>query len=92
MSCLPNAKKFCQFTGGKPDEKHSESEKRHFAYGKTDKNRLLTIVYTMRGTLIRVISPRPMNRKERKDYAEAIASNTLIQKRGRGIRILVLAR
>lgn len=62
--------------GGRPDEQHSAREERHFAYGRTAKRRLLTIVYTMRGTLIRVISARPMNRKEKKEYAEAIAADT----------------
>jgi len=62
--------------GGRPDVKHSADEKRHILYGKTNQGRLLTVVYTIRNGRIRVISPRPMNQKERKEYAEAIAANT----------------
>ncbi len=62
--------------GGKPDEKHSAEEERHFVFGSTNERRLLTVVYTIRRRLIRVISARPMSRNERKDYAEAIAANT----------------
>jgi uncharacterized DUF497 family protein len=62
--------------GGKPDEKHSKVEERHFVFGRTNEKRLLTVVYTIRSGLIRVISARPMSRKERKDYAETIAANT----------------
>ena len=52
------------------DPKHSLSEKRWAAFGKTDAGRLLTIVFTKRGNLLRVISARDMNRKERKYYEE----------------------
>ena len=62
--------------GGRPDEKHSAGEERHILYGKTNQGRLLMVVYTIRNGKIRVISPRPMNQKERKEYAEAIAANT----------------
>lgn len=34
-------------------------------------NRLFTVIYTMRGDLIRVISMRKASRKEIRDYAEA---------------------
>jgi hypothetical protein len=61
--------------GGTPTTKHETDEERHIVYGKTNEGRLLTVVYTMRGDLIRVISHRPMSRKERKEYAEAIDSN-----------------
>lgn len=50
------------------DEKHSASENRHYVLGTTDRNRLLFIVFTLRGSKIRVISARDMNRKERKIY------------------------
>jgi uncharacterized protein len=51
-----------------PDEKHSAKESRFFALGQTDATRLLFIVFTIRGKLIRVISARDMNRRERKQY------------------------
>ena len=62
--------------GGRPDDKHSGHETRHILYGKTNQGRLLMVVYTIRNRKIRVISSRPMNQKERKDYAETIAANT----------------
>ncbi|MDY6950653.1 MAG: BrnT family toxin [Thermodesulfobacteriota bacterium] len=50
------------------DEKHSQKETRFFALGHTDSGRLLFVVFTIRNHLIRVISARNMNRKERKVY------------------------
>jgi uncharacterized DUF497 family protein len=50
------------------DPKHSQSETRFRALGKTNAGRLLHVVFTIRGDLIRVISARPMNRKERRIY------------------------
>ena len=52
------------------DEKHSESEKRWYLLGQTDFERLLFIVFTIRGELIRIISARDMHKKERKIYYE----------------------
>ena len=49
-------------------------EARGFAFGHTDGNRLLTIVFTIRGALLRVISARPMSRPERKRYDQASSS------------------
>jgi uncharacterized DUF497 family protein len=45
-------------------DKHSQTERRHFALGRTDQGRLLPLVFTIRGDLIRVISARPMSRVE----------------------------
>jgi uncharacterized DUF497 family protein len=55
------------------DSKHSETEPRFNALGKTTQNRLLHITFTLRqdGTLIRVISARDMHRKEKKAYEQA---------------------
>jgi len=55
------------------DAKHSETEPRFNALGKTAQNRLLHITFTFRrnGTLIRVISARDMPRKEKKAYEQA---------------------
>ena len=50
------------------DEKHSESEQRFHALGKTDTGRLLHITFTIRANKLRVISARDMHRKERKTY------------------------
>jgi len=50
------------------DLKHSLSEKRLAAFGRTDSDRQLVVVFTQRGSLIRVISARDMNTRERKFY------------------------
>jgi uncharacterized DUF497 family protein len=52
------------------DSGHSASEKRWAAFGKTDSNRLLVIIFTKRSNLLRVISARDMNNKERQYYGE----------------------
>ncbi len=56
-----------------PDERHSQSEPRFRALGKTLLGRRLTVIFTLRsgGTLLRVISVRDMHRKERASYEEA---------------------
>lgn len=51
------------------DANHSQVEDRFFALGRTGTDRRLFVVFTMRGTLVRVISARDMSRKERKIYA-----------------------
>jgi uncharacterized DUF497 family protein len=51
-----------------PDAAHSEQEVRFYSLGQTDAGRLLFVVFTLRGTSIRVISTRDMSRKERKVY------------------------
>jgi uncharacterized DUF497 family protein len=53
------------------DDKHSEKEIRLAALGKTDADRLLTIVFTVRENLVRVISARDMSRRERGLYEQA---------------------
>lgn len=52
------------------DDHHSATEDRFHALGQTLDGRLLHVTFTLRdtGTLIRVISARPMNRKERVWY------------------------
>lgn len=47
------------------------NESRQFAFGHTDAGRLLTVVFTIRGSLLRVISVRPMSRRERREYGQA---------------------
>jgi uncharacterized DUF497 family protein len=51
------------------DSKHSQVEDRYYALGRTSVDRRMFVVFTMRGTLIRVISARDMSRKERRVYA-----------------------
>ena len=52
------------------DPKHSISEKRFAAFGCTDEGRLLVVIFTKRGKLLRVISARNMNSREGKFYEE----------------------
>ncbi len=54
-----------------PDAKHSTGESRYAALGKTNAERQLTIVFTVRGTRVRVISARDMSRQERRIYGHA---------------------
>ncbi len=53
------------------DETHSQIEDRFRAYGQTNKNRLLFMIFTIRNNKIRVISARNQNKKERKEFQEA---------------------
>ncbi|HEV2148549.1 MAG TPA: BrnT family toxin [Longimicrobiaceae bacterium] len=50
------------------DVAHSQQEDRFYALGHADGGRMLFVVFTLRGALIRVISARDMSRKERKVY------------------------
>jgi len=50
------------------DVRHSHSEKRFYALGRTDLRRRLFIVFTVRNSLIRIISARNMNKKEKRSY------------------------
>lgn len=50
------------------DLKHSKTEKRLVAYGKTDENRPLTVIFTLRQGKVRVISARNQSKKERRSY------------------------
>lgn len=50
------------------DIKHSQAEKRYQVVGKSEKKRLLSIIFTVRGELIRVVSAREASRKERRLY------------------------
>ena len=52
------------------DLQHSQSEARYYLLGQTDSHRKLFLVFTVRGSLIRVISARDMSRKERKRYED----------------------
>ena len=55
------------------DSKHSLQESRFLALGKSNSGILLTAIFTLRSkqTLIRVISIRPMSKRERKHYEQA---------------------
>jgi uncharacterized DUF497 family protein len=52
------------------DVRHSSQEKRYYALGQTSTGRYLFVSFTIRRSLLRVISVRDMNRKERDVYAK----------------------
>jgi uncharacterized DUF497 family protein len=52
------------------DIRHSRREKRYFALGQTSNGRSLFVAFTVRGSRVRVISVRDMNRRERDAYAK----------------------
>ena len=52
------------------DRKHSGNEQRFHALGHTSEGRLLHVTFTIRTTMIRVISARDMHRKERAIYEQ----------------------
>ena len=54
-----------------PDPAHSQAENRFIILGRSHQGRLLVVVHTERGDNIRVISARPVSRRERKDYEKA---------------------
>ncbi len=52
------------------DIRHSRREKRYYALGQTDWGRYLFVAFTIRRSLVRVISVRDMKRRERDAYAK----------------------
>lgn len=53
------------------DTKHStDAERRYALMGETDAGKRLFVAFTMREDFVRVISARPMHRKEREHYEE----------------------
>jgi hypothetical protein len=53
------------------DNKHSLTEQRWFALGKTDNNERIMAVFTIRSNKLRIISARKMNKNERLIYEKA---------------------
>lgn len=53
------------------DPGHSTTEKRYAAFGKTERERLLFVVFTWRMGMIRVISARDQDSEERRQYEDA---------------------
>lgn len=52
------------------DPEHSTSERRICALGVTNAGRRLFVAFTLRGSLIRVISARDMSRAQRRVYGQ----------------------
>ncbi len=53
------------------DRKHSTSERRFLALGQTDSGRRLFLSFTVRKSLVRIISARDMTRKELRAYEQS---------------------
>jgi uncharacterized DUF497 family protein len=51
-----------------PDKAHSQKEMRFYGLGQTDAARLLFVVFTVRKSLIRIISARDMSRTEKEVF------------------------
>ncbi len=60
------------------DEKHASREKRYMIWGSTDGGRKLNIIITIRKDVIRIISARDMNGRERRAYEEKVKTNSTI--------------
>ncbi len=55
-----------------PDPDHSADEQRYIDIGSSDRGRVLVVVYTERGTNIRIISCRKATPTERRHHEEGI--------------------
>jgi uncharacterized DUF497 family protein len=53
------------------DTRHSGDDQRYLALGVTNEGRRLLVAFTIRRSRVRIISARPMSRKERVVYEEA---------------------
>lgn len=60
------------------DSSHSYSEDRYLVLGQTNRGRCLFVGFTIRGRLVRPITARDMNARERRSY-EALKEDTKIQ-------------
>ena len=54
-----------------PDPMHSEKEERFVTIGCSQQGKILVVVATERGANLRIISARPANRRERRQYEQA---------------------
>jgi len=53
------------------DTRHSDDEQRYVALGVTNEGRRLFVAFTIRRSRVRIVSARPMSRRERVAYEEA---------------------
>lgn len=58
------------------DASHSQKEKRYRLLGRTNNNKVLIIVFTIRNNKVRIISSRLANKKERIIYAQALKADS----------------
>lgn len=55
-----------------PDPRHSVTEERFVLFGRSEAGRLLAVMHTDVGTVIRIISARLMTPRERREYEEGV--------------------
>ncbi len=60
------------------DQLHSQNEDRYTAYGITNSERKLYIIFAIRNNKVRVISARDQDKKERRIYEAYVKENTQI--------------
>ena len=53
------------------DDAHSSHEPRYIAFGPTSTGRRLAVVFTVRGTRLRVVTARDQSRRERRELGNA---------------------
>ena len=57
------------------DPLHSENEDRFVVIGRSHKNRILTVVHTERGDILRIISGRKATKNERSQYMKVMPND-----------------
>lgn len=62
-----------------PDPQHSIGENHYIDIGFSSNNRTLIVVYTERGSNIRIISSRKANKTERRKYGEGFFQKQFIR-------------
>lgn len=55
-----------------PDPRHSVGEERFVLFGRSGRGRLLAVMHTERGAVIRIISARQATPRERREYEEGL--------------------
>lgn len=58
------------------DKLHSQREQRFQVLGQTDSGRRIFVAFTYRGSQVRVVSAREMNKREENRYEEEIKRNS----------------
>ena len=64
---------FSSFPLTENDDLHSQDEQRYKTIGYSAKNRLLVVIHTDRGNVIRIISARKANTSEQGNYHEHLS-------------------
>ena len=57
-----------ELSSSSSDPDHSSGEARFVIFGRSRRGRFLVVGYTERGDIVRIISSRPMTRRERQAY------------------------